>query len=107
MSDFDDSFWHKPKRPKREVVDEAMSRLTFGNHAQPPKHQGPLDVTEDERRALYERQDQMFAQGYVEVKGAPYPISRVLAAQLGYQVDRLPSPVPQYEAGDDVDARDD
>ena len=61
----------------------------------------------DKSRAFYERQDKLFANGYVRVVGSPYPITKTLARQLGYDVDRLLSAFSRVEAGDDVEARDD
>jgi hypothetical protein len=108
--DFDD-FWHKPKlspQQRRSVVQEELGRLTFGQQqAQAPQRQGPLDMTEEEREAARQRRDEMFAAGYVTIVGAPQPLSRELAMQYHYEVDRLPSPGTPYTAGDDPEARDD
>lgn len=92
-----DEFWYQPKRPKGEVVAEAMSRLTFLPKDEPPPAPAFLPTTDEERRAFYERQDKMFANGYVIVRGAPYPLSKTLARQLNYDVDRLLSPYPGYD----------
>jgi hypothetical protein len=111
MSD-DDFAFYRPRSDKpawkRELVAEHMQRLTFLPTDEPKPAPALPETTEEERQAFYVRQDQLFADGYVTVVGAPYPLSRVLAQQLGYDVDHLPQPgEPVFEAGDDEEARDD
>lgn len=107
MPDFDESFWHKPKRPRREIAEEAISRLTFGTgKPEPPRPQGPLDMTDEEREAFHARGMELFAHDFVQIDGARWPVTKTLARQLGYEVDRLPEAYA-VTAGDDVEARDD
>lgn len=101
MSDPLDDFWRRPPRERREVMQEAMGRLSFGNGQPEPAKPGPLDMTEEEYQAFRRRSDEMWVHGYVTVPGAPYPLSRELAIQLNYDVDHLPSPGRGYTAGDD------
>lgn len=107
----DDFEFYRPRSSKptwkRELVAEHMQRLTFLPTDEPKPAPSVPETTEEERRAFRERQDQLFADGYVQVKGAPYPMSRELAQQLGYDVDHLPRPGVAYTAGDDEEARDD
>lgn len=104
-----DDFWHQSKRLRSEIAAEAMSRLNFLPTTEPPRAAAMPETTEEERRAFYERQDRMFANGYVVVEGAPYPISRVLAQQLldlGYDL-KLKAPAPHYETGVEDEVRGD
>ncbi len=89
MSDFDDSFWYKPKRPRREIVEDAMSRLQIERPAEAPRHVGPMEMTDEERAAFQARGMRLWAADFVEVVGSPYPMTKTLARQLGYDVDRL------------------
>jgi hypothetical protein len=107
MDDFDDGgFWRRPPRDRREHVTDQLARLAFAKPDAPKPPPGPMELTEDERQAFYERQDQLFAADYVLVAGGPYPISKTLARQLGYEVDRLPAAEMGYTAGD-ADAQPD
>jgi hypothetical protein len=108
MSDFDENFWHKPARPRREIVEDAMSRLQIDQPAEAPRHVGPMEMTDEERAAFQARGMRLWRDDFVEVVGAPYPMTRVLARQLGYDVDHLPRPgEPEYTAGDDAEAQAD
>lgn len=107
----DDFEFYRPRsnKPtwKRELVAEHMQRLTFLPKDEPPPMPAIQPTTEEERRAFYVRQDQLFRDGYVMVVGAEVPLSRELAHQLNYDVDHLPRPGVAYTAGDDEEARDD
>lgn len=109
MSDFEDNFWQKPARPRREIVDEALSRLAIPKaQAQAPKRVGPMDMTDEERAAFQQRGMRLWRNDFVQVVGAPYPMTKVLARQLGYDVDHLPQPgEPAFTAGDDAEAQPD
>lgn len=105
MGDFnDENFWYRPKRPAREVVAEQLARLATEPKEQ-PQQRGSLEITDEERATRLVRLDERFGE-LVQIKGAPYPISRSLARRLGYEVDRLPQ-APGYTAGDDPEARPD
>lgn len=57
----------------------------------------------NENAAQSTRAANFFDAEMVQIDGAPYPISRALALQMGYDISSLPH---GYDAGDD-DARSD
>lgn len=96
----DDRVWSTPPRSKKQVVDEEMSRLQFGKAHEARARRDVGDITDAEREAFAKRSMDLFADDFVVVQGAPYPLTKTLARQLGFDVDRLPGAGPSYDIGD-------
>ena len=95
----DDTVWNRAPRPKQQVVAEEMARLQFGQPEQ-ERRRRDMDVSDEEREAFQQRAMDLFADDFVVIQGAPYPLTKTLARQLGYDVDGLPSAGPSYKIGD-------
>lgn len=96
MSDLNDAFWRKPKLHRREVAEQQLARL---NTAPAPDHPEVAARKEREAAEALARHDERFANGFVQIEGAPYPVSRALARRLGFDVD---PPGTAYWVGDEA-----
>lgn len=82
-----------PKSFRELIAEETrlVSRIKDGDFGQ----QGPLDQV---RADLLRLHDERFAHGFVQIEGAPYPVSRALARRLGEYF-----PGTAYSVGDDAE----
>lgn len=96
----DETVWNRSPRSKQQVVAEEMARLKFGRAHEERARRDAGDVTDAEREAFAKRSMDLFADDFVVVQGAPYPLTKTLAKQLGFDVDRLPGAGPSYDIGD-------
>lgn len=113
MDDFE-HFWRPQGTPeqiaqqRRERAQQILDRSQLmQGKPQPSAPERVLPKGPVHRRIIAEREAQYQAANFVNIEGACMPISKVLARQLGYDVDHEAPLPPEVSAGDDPEARDD
>ena len=91
-----DEHSYRTRRPtRREVAEQQLARL---NTAPAPDHPEVAARKEREGAEALARHDERFAHGFVQIEGAPYPVSRALARRLAEDF-----PGTAYSVGDDAE----